>query len=116
MPVQTPACPGKSSVDVGICVPTPSFPRAMTKFLLLIKYEASLDITPMTGWTPEDTESHVEFLHSVNRSRAALTGPNLAKTVGDEARPGVHAMMPDDQEMAGLLAADPGAVRPALSG
>jgi hypothetical protein len=64
--------------------------RTMTKFLLLTKYDASLDVKPMTEWTPADIERHIEFLRSVNRELAergelvegtALTGPDMAKIV-----------------------------------
>jgi hypothetical protein len=62
----------------------------VTKFLLLTKYDADLDMTPMTEWTPEDVQRHLDFLAALNRELAgngelveglALTGPDLAKIV-----------------------------------
>ncbi|MFL6075796.1 MAG: YciI family protein [Mycobacteriales bacterium] len=62
----------------------------MTKFLLLTKYDADLDVAPMTEWTPEEVRRHLDFLAALNRELAgngelveglALTGPELAKIV-----------------------------------
>jgi hypothetical protein len=62
----------------------------VTKFLLLTKYDADLDVAPMTEWTPEEVRRHLDFLAALNRELAgngelveglALTGPDLAKIV-----------------------------------
>ncbi len=62
----------------------------MTKFLLLTKYDNSLDLKPLTEWDAEDAKRHLDFLGAVNRELAdngelvdaqALTGPELAKIV-----------------------------------
>jgi hypothetical protein len=63
----------------------------MTKFLLLQKYEggAGCDV-PMTEWTPEDIQAHIDFQHELNKqltdngellAAEGLAGPELAKVV-----------------------------------
>lgn len=63
----------------------------MTKFLLLQNYEGGAGCTvPMTDWTPEDINAHIEFQMALNQELAdkgelvdaqGLSGPELAKFV-----------------------------------
>jgi hypothetical protein len=62
----------------------------VTKFLLLTKYDANLDVPPLAEWTEEEIRRHLDFLAALNRELAengelveglALTGPELAKVV-----------------------------------
>jgi hypothetical protein len=62
----------------------------MTRFMILTKYDASIDVPHMSEWDPADVERHLECLRSLNAELAAngelvemnaLTGPDLAKIV-----------------------------------
>lgn len=62
----------------------------MTRYMLLTKYDASLDVPPMAEWSPDDLEAHLSYLRALNRELIengelievqALTGPDLARLV-----------------------------------
>lgn len=62
----------------------------MTRFMILTKYDRSLDVPQMSEWDPADVEAHLECLRALNAELAAngelvemqaLTGPDLAKVV-----------------------------------
>jgi hypothetical protein len=62
----------------------------MPKFMLLTKYDDSLEAGPMSEWDPDDITAHLEYLRALNQrlidngelvEMRALTGPELAKIV-----------------------------------
>jgi hypothetical protein len=62
----------------------------MAKFMLLQNYGGVPDMVPMTEWTPEAIQAHIDFQIMLNRELAArgelvdaqgLSGPGLAKFV-----------------------------------
>ena len=62
----------------------------MTRFMILTKYDATLDVPHMSQWDPADIEAHLACLRTLNAELAAsgelvemnaLTGPELAKIV-----------------------------------
>jgi hypothetical protein len=62
----------------------------MPRFLLLVNYDSTLPIPPMTEWDPADITAHLDYLRALNQQLAesgelvemqALTGPELAKVV-----------------------------------
>ena len=62
----------------------------MTRFMILTKYDRSIDAPQMSEWDPADMEAHLECLRALNAELAAngelvemqaLTGPDLAKVV-----------------------------------
>ncbi|UJW29305.1 YciI family protein [Saccharothrix sp. AJ9571] len=62
----------------------------MPKFLLLMNYSHIEGVPPITTWTPEEINAHIEFQHQLGRELAdrgevvdtqGLAGPELAKIV-----------------------------------
>lgn len=62
----------------------------MTRYLILTKYDDTLDAPPMTEWNPGDASALMEFLRALNQEliesgelidAQALTGPDLVKIV-----------------------------------
>lgn len=62
----------------------------MTRYLLAVNFQAGVDETPMSGWTPEEVAAHLDHYRVLNEELVAngelveatiLTGPDLAKIV-----------------------------------
>ncbi len=67
----------------------------MTKYLLIVDFQAGVDDTPMTEWAPEEITAHMDYYAALNRELAEggelvdttiLTGPDVAKVVTGDGR------------------------------
>jgi hypothetical protein len=83
---------------------------AMTRYLVLTKYDEDLKVPPMSEWDPDDITAHVEYLQALNRELIengelvdglALTGPDLARIVVSDGGPPVvtDGPFPESKEL-----------------
>ena len=71
---------------------------AMTRYMVLTKYDDDLDVLPMAEWDPDDITAHLDYLRALNAEliesgelveMQALTGPDLARIVVSDGGPPV---------------------------
>jgi hypothetical protein len=71
---------------------------AMTRYMVLTKYDEGLDVPHMSEWDPGDVKAHLDYLRALNAEliesgelveMQALTGPDLARIVVSDGGPPV---------------------------
>jgi hypothetical protein len=71
---------------------------AVTRYMVLTKYDDGLDVPPMAEWDPDDITAHLDYLRALNAEliesgelveMQALSGPDLARIVVSDGGPPV---------------------------